>query len=362
MDVLLHRSMKWQRVIWIAVAPLAIAIALVICLRGRPADDQPRCEGKSLTDWAGIYIRETGADPSSLRLLLRRSKTPVELSSQAKEARRAIRLMGTNALPWILKHLAYEPPPWKARVNDIVERFTSDGDSEGSVVFGFEKEQAQVQAALMTLEILGPDAAAAIPELRCLAASTNASPWARPALRGLIGAGREGLASLLSVVMNDNAVLRREAAIYLGVAFRGDTNALPAVPVLLTYLTNRASLSAQWAAAALGNLALAPELVVPALTNCLTASDEHLRRVAARALFRLGPAGRAALPALAATPDNGDLLFRAARAKWMREVGNSRQSPESGEVPEMGPYVTTLEPDGAASGSQPVRSETNRTS
>lgn len=322
---------------WIGLTLIAIAGVLGASSRGGLVDKEPRYQGRRLTDLAQLYMEETGVDPLSMRSLysgritegrdpvhefLNRMRAPDELPPRAEEARQAILRIGTNALPWILKHLAYQPPQWKERANDLAYRFTSDGDSEGTVIFNFQEKETQAQSALMALEILGAEAAAAIPELVAMAASTNRSMVARRALRGLVSMGIQAVGPLIMVITNGNAALREEAMVFLGIGFRMDTNALPAVPIFLTYLTNGPSSAQAWAAAALGSLGLDPELIVPALTNCLTTSDTHLRRAAAMALFRFGPTAREALPILAAIPDNGDWLFRAARAKWMRQLND----------------------------------------
>jgi HEAT repeat protein len=187
-------------------------------------------------------------------------------------------------------------------------------------VFSFSEEHSRMEAAMTALRLLGPEAAPAAPELQRLAAATNNGMAAQNALLGLTCLGQEGLVPLLAVVTNNRAALRIQAALYLGVLFRHDTNALPALPVLLGYLTNRDPLMGRGAAAALSNLGLEPELVVPALTNCLSSSDPQLRRTAALALTRFGPAARAALPALTTMPENSDLFFRAATARWLREL------------------------------------------
>jgi len=64
------------------------------------------------------------------------------------------------------------------------------------------------------------------------------------------------------------------------------------------------------AAQALGNFALEPELVVPALTNYTQSSDPYMRRFAVRALGQFGGNATIALPLVQKAIEDSDKRVR----------------------------------------------------
>jgi len=247
---------------------------------GESLGPEPVYGGRTLSQWLVAY----GGLDSRERVYYR----PVWVDPIEKEkARKAIVDIGSNAVPFFMDWRVGARPPSAQGVR----RWDS--------------------AWLLGFEILGTNASEAIPELSRAASGdgTNYEGWnAILALRFL---GKRALPPLLGVLTNRAFVdgRRGHAAVCIGTM---GTDVSAAVPVLIGCLTD--DQVAEDAASALGNLALAPEVSVPALIKALHRGDERVRWSAAAALGRFGPEAVSAVPALRrALKDRDELVRRCAR-------------------------------------------------
>ncbi|MEY4388153.1 MAG: hypothetical protein RLY20_3436 [Verrucomicrobiota bacterium] len=184
-------------------------------------------------------------------------------SADAGEAEIAVRAMGTNAIPYLLRWLA-------------------DTDSNHNL------------HAPNGFAILGETAAPAIPQLEQLLLGTNelAATLAASALGRI---GRPAAPVLIGALTNANYRISTDAALRLQDL---GTNALPAIPILLKQLESpRAKIRAR-ATDTLGSMELEPATVVPALTRRLYDSSDPVRHLAVSALAEFGPAAKSAAPDL----------------------------------------------------------------
>jgi hypothetical protein len=154
-------------------------------------------------------------------------------------------------------------------------------------------------AAMVGFEILGPEAAPAIPAL------TNRFDW-----RFLYGVndqifmafnhmGNDGLAPLLAVATNKTVPGEMRAHAVTRIRdplMRVDTNANWAVPVLVDLLKD--PVTGPRAAVTLGDLRLDPPVTVPALTACVQDKGAWYNIYAAESLGRFGKGATSAVPAL----------------------------------------------------------------
>ena len=120
----------------------------------------------------------------------------------------AVRHIGTNALPYLVKWLGYERPVWKSRlaarykklphrmINRSVENWLSGA-----------REERLMGAAFLGFGILGPDAAPAVPELTRVMQNTNSALPALHAEMGLTLIRRAGFLRF-EVALNSQAGLR----------------------------------------------------------------------------------------------------------------------------------------------------------
>jgi len=226
------------RLLWLIFIGVLVLVALMVVVVW--PDREPSYGGRSLSQWVGFLAPATR--PSAL-----------------EEAGEAIRHIGTNGLPYLLKWIQHEPRPWKRALNRVT------GGLLGKYDLLEHKDETRAEQTVLAFRVLGPPARGAIPQLIRLMSDSNRS-WS--ALRATFAIGSMG------------------------------TNARPALPALITLLTNTNDGAAGFAMLALGNLKLEPQLAVPALTNCLLSWNYAIRSSAAQALGQFGRDARSAVPAL----------------------------------------------------------------
>jgi hypothetical protein len=109
-------------------------------------EHEPVCRGKPLSKW-----------------LLEATQTSDLHNSGADDA---VREMGTNTLPLLLKWLAYDPPAWRTRMTGIYNAFPKALRNSSLLDLVAGKRSVQLHAAsVWAFHMLGPEAAPAVPEL-----------------------------------------------------------------------------------------------------------------------------------------------------------------------------------------------------
>lgn len=234
--------------------------------------DEPYHDGQPLSYW--LRELELSRDASTERW---------------QRAVRAVRQMGTNALPALLQMLQTPDSRWKT---DAVDWLQETVDVDLTETLG----SIRGRRAVAGFRVLGPTTASpALPRLATLAAAPDSriSSQALAAL-GEIG-GETMIPTLVTVLTNGNSLARAEAAVSLG-ALRGQGRA--AVPELVRALRHADVSIRASAARALGEIALEPDQAVPALTEALRDADATVRAAASLALGFYGRDAEDALPAL----------------------------------------------------------------
>ena len=116
-----------------------------------PEEREPEYKGKKLSECLRI---------------LRISNTTLEAQ---REAMLAVRAIGTNAMPQLLKWLRYERPAWKDRAAAAYKKFPRAlvaSSLDSWLMSG--KAEVRADAAMNCFQFLGPEAAPAVPELICI--------------------------------------------------------------------------------------------------------------------------------------------------------------------------------------------------
>lgn len=250
---------------------LLVAVTIVLLSQ----DNGPRYHGRSLFGWLRIY-HQSAAD-----------------SEQPAQAKSAISHIGTNALPYALR--------WIQKEN---QGFWSDED-----------ELTRGGMAVDIFYILGPAASNAIPELvKIIATNTVGSGLA---LYCLVGIGLPALPSLLSIASDTNATLRR-FAIHRIEDF--GTNAVPAVPLLITWLDDSNLEIAIAAFDVLIRLNLKPPSALPVFADKLNHWDMGMRFRAIKAISDYGAARRPVIDSLAQLLNDEDWRIRRRATNAIRYV------------------------------------------
>ena len=277
--------MRKRRKTLVLVLCLAALLTLILTAA---RDNQPTYQGHTLEYWLKVY------DPSASFVTHDRT-----------EAEEAVRHIGTNALPLLVKWISYEPHDWQKRLANVIVRLPQPARSSAvlhSTTYSREKLNCSMLAR-GGFQILGEEAAPAIPDLVRLLHGKN---WAsrERAAGALALIGRPGFLPLLDALSDTNYPSRGGVASTIGSMRELGTNASPAVPLLICCIRDSDPATAISAIQALAKLRIEPETVVPALTNAFAAENTNVRHAAVRAFasgfgtLRLSDHANQAAPAL----------------------------------------------------------------
>jgi hypothetical protein len=283
--------MRWRKLL-IVLAVIAAVIAIILALIPR----EPKYEGRTLSEWIKDSAPRKSPDPETSRAI------------------EAVRHIGTNGLPWLLKWIgAKEPSGWQVKLTTASHLPDWVRSQLLPSLLGFNSYYGHRRAALDGFLILGPDAAPAVPELfQIIAASPNGSP-AYGALESISIAGIPGA---LNVVTNPaNSVLCRFLAFnwICRTDPKFDSRQMvesSIVPLMVKCLREKNPDFSPLAAEGLAARHIEPGLVVPFYINRLTNWDPNIRYSAARGLSQYGASATSAVPALLIALKDLDPLLR----------------------------------------------------
>ena len=280
------RAERGRRVLLILLACVLVAAVGALVW---PGEKEPTYLGKTLMEW----------------LLCERliSKEPESHDTQTD----AIRRIGSNAVPFLLKWVRYRAPATKKELLSFL------GGLPRPLNLNLEdKDLERSHASWAAFRILGPQARAAIPELTRMMDEPGSGFIGRyhQPIYALGCMGEDALPAILAVLEDRLHPDHAEAALIIGFMPAARTNCARAVPLLVSCLVEQNEAAACRAAISLGRLGLEPGLAVPALTNSLADPRALVRRQSARALGEFGAEGRAAGAALLQALDDLDFTVR----------------------------------------------------
>ncbi len=284
-----------RRLLLLAVcASAATLAAAVLWLWPR----EPVYEGKTLSEWLMVNaVTPTGARNS-------------EAEAKATEA---VRQIGTNALPLLLKWLDYQRPAWKDKLQRQLFKLPAGLQSRLFRIRFIQNRlfwpDRRPGAAIHGFRMLGEAASPAIPELtRRLNARRPDAPANE--VSALLNIGDSGLPPLLAWLCDPKHQR----------AQRPPRGAF--LPYPLAKGQDRAFL-----AQALGMRTWNAKQTIPALTQCLGDRDSDVASAALWSLFNLRSAVRSEdlVSAVAKGLDHADARVRASAARVLKFCGASAQ-------------------------------------
>jgi hypothetical protein len=173
-----HLIVTIKRTKLIALVLLAV-IGGVTAYSLRHRSDEPEYEGRRLSEWLH-YDRAT---------------------YDYHETQVALRSIGTNAIPHLLKWIAYEPPAWQTTFNEKLPEFIINR----SAVRGWLDEgELRARSATMGFRVLGTNAVSAIPELEALMNDATKPNSSSRAIYALSYIGEPAIPSLKAAFANTN--------------------------------------------------------------------------------------------------------------------------------------------------------------
>ena len=294
-----------RRLLLILVAALLVSAVVVISFAAHRKE--PKYKGKSLSAWLKAYDRG-----------------PSRFGAAYADAAAAVRSIGTNALPLLLADLQYQTPGWVEKVSDTVQNWPVIGPLWDWT----EWSQDRAWRAELGFEILGADAAPAVPHLiRLLDKDKNIfvvgsalSAIGEPALYFLI--------VTLTNRANSDHVRARAAE---GLSLMG-TNANDAVEGLVASLEDEPEVSMS-AAFALERVVVNREALVPRLVDIAMAPKKSLSIAAITVLGGFGTNAHPAVPVLEGCLTNDDSMIRSAATNALIQITTGTGTPAPGEEP-----------------------------
>ena len=205
-----------RRRLWLRFFASCALVALVAVWLGR----EPRYQGRSLSNWLDTYDA----------ILSGKLTEP-----GFEETRKALRHFANKGLSYYTARLAYEPPSWQVSMLKYMREAPGrlGGIAEPICRFGqahIDIRERRAKTALLAFELLGHDAASAIPGLERLASGAN--PYsAQRAISALSYLGPRGLEALARIVANGNPATSAAALKLLSNAGPGSEVSLPSFDV-----------------------------------------------------------------------------------------------------------------------------------
>jgi hypothetical protein len=170
---------KRRKLIWILLGCALVVVLLLTFSRER----EPQYHGRSLSQW----------------LLLLEGGHSNEPDISLHDAEEAMRHIGTNALPSLLKWLNYREQPWRTNLQTFSKKLPQKvGYPLSRLALGHGPELQWM--ALSSLYFLGADAKPAIPAVTNLMASQP--PYTVNGVLALAQIGGDGLPTVLNVLTN----------------------------------------------------------------------------------------------------------------------------------------------------------------
>jgi hypothetical protein len=261
---------KWSRTA-VLLFPLAVASAALFWALLRPREPEPIYQGRTLSQWLIAAVEYRYSD-----------------REKALQATNAVHHIGTNALPWLIRGLDCEIPKWRDDLVDHLPRQTFFHPRLARPLLG--PDGTRVWLSVTGFEILGEEAAPALPALTALAGNWESPGKCAGVILALTHLGNSGSTSLVSVVTNTSIPTRQRitAARFLTLPVGGPrTNLTWAIPGLAR-CSGETEIS-QPVAETLAALANQSPTVVPKLIEACSSPDAATRQGATNALRFISP-------------------------------------------------------------------------
>lgn len=295
-----------KRRIWIVAAVgVALGVWLFLVFRREP---EPSYGGKTLSKWLEVYAYESADDENN--------------GSAAK----AIRTMGTNVVPYLVRWLSYDYSRNKSRNGSWSWRRKLPNGVPPSLRLWIMEDPHETKAQLagFGFSVLGERANSAIPELTAVMSDLTATNRSLRAAMALTAIGKEAIPCLSNQLADTHCSYRKIIAAKFGISEGLATNEA-IIPPLLLALNDPDPAVISFAAGSLGYIAGQDQShaarVVPALTNCLSSPTAKFGRIAAaEALGAYGPGAKSAVPQLMQITSDSDVTLREAATNALQMI------------------------------------------
>jgi len=296
--------LKKRRRIVLIFAGCALTVLFLIFLW---PESEPSYKGKSLSQWLTIYG---------------------EQESSREEAAEAVRAIGTNSLPVLVKRLHYEPGRMHNLARSLVDKLPDAISESRAADYVLNRGYYHSDLAYSGFMILGQDASPAIPGLISMICDTNSQFSNLRALNALACIGPKALPAV-SEALSDRKRKNRDLLLGFVDAMANSVNGPEPFAVLAHSVGDSDRNVAERAVTALGIAPLYPEITVSALAQALRSPNRRLRLEAANALANFGPEAHSAIPQLQEILKDADRQVRFAATNALNRIAPESQ-PKSG--------------------------------
>ncbi len=297
----------------------AVVVLLLLAWFGWPLlSPEPGYGGRTLSSW----LRQL--DDGDYSHGLSWMAWHFERSANQEEAAAAIRQMGTNSLPFLLRSITNQDSRLVAKLNDFLEKrkwswraiiIRQQGPTHGG--FWIPADGRRREAAL-AFEVLGPVARPAVPQLEN--ALTNSPAGPKDAALALAGIGPEGYAALTRTIVNWQANNDWPGMCAVWALAAHHASAPGMIDAIVGVVTNRSSSEAGMSCWALGELRQEPQRVVPLLIASLQSSNSEPRWGASLGLANFGTNAASAVPALIQALNDSDATVRTRAQEALKTI------------------------------------------
>jgi HEAT repeat protein len=205
-----------------------------------------------------------------------------------ERAENAIREIGTNGIPRLLREIHTKELPWKKLLVRLAAK-------QSHFKVAFRTAAARRGRAAAAFQALGPAADAAIPALVALLDDRESAAEIGFVLTQR---GPKVVLPVTQALANGNAAVRFNEVGFMERHLGWFSDSELTVPALVNCLKDSSSAVRERTAHCLGLMSKNPTLVVPALTHTLADNNASVRATAAWALCEFGKQAESAIPAL----------------------------------------------------------------
>jgi hypothetical protein len=264
---------RGQRILLISLASI-ILLTLASVLLWPRQPEEPEYHGTKLSQWL----------------------SPRKFQSAAPDTTAgALEHLGSNALPFMLRWVRYQPPAWRYKLDESISTWPKPISQKGPAKW-IRVDQSKRQLARDTAFAFGAlhimQQRIAIPELTRLASRGN-----RNATLALENMRPFSIPALVELVQT-RKVPRRAHILRLIVPDEIGTNNSPMIPILIDCLHDADPQLASTSAEMLAATHVSASVAVPPLAEGLRHPSPEVRKTCVYALSSYGREARAALPAI----------------------------------------------------------------
>jgi hypothetical protein len=289
-----------------------IIVAAVAAFIFWPGEREPEYQGKTLSDWLLLSEKNRlGIHPNG-------TVTVTVTVNATINAQDAIRHFGTNALPYLIKNVQEKRTVPRSLLRQLAYKLRLPPRVLAGLRRPTLESLLRESATVHAFETLGAVAVPAVPELARIMYRSQDQEISHRAMNCLAAIRPEGLFILGTALTNLAATSTfKDDAID---AISGiETNASLLLPMLLAWLKETNTTNVRVAVKALGDMALRPDVSVPALTNKL--SDPALRLEVIEALENFDKDAEPAIPPLIGLLTDTNSAVAVAAAEALGEIG-----------------------------------------